>query len=85
MRNSIDMKWDILVFFCKKYKFDFVKNPFFTECKFGWFGPHCENRCSENCKVPGKCDWITGLCEGGCQAGWETPECDKSKKKSNFK
>ncbi|XP_052692267.1 platelet endothelial aggregation receptor 1-like isoform X2 [Crassostrea angulata] len=47
------------------------------ECKFGWFGPHCENRCSENCKVPGKCDWITGLCEGGCQAGWETPECDK--------
>ncbi|XP_065926713.1 uncharacterized protein [Magallana gigas] len=48
------------------------------ECKFGWFGPYCENRCIENCRVPGKCDWITGLCEGGCQAGWETPECDKN-------
>ncbi|XP_065926649.1 multiple epidermal growth factor-like domains protein 11 isoform X2 [Magallana gigas] len=48
------------------------------ECKFGWFGPHCESRCNKNCGVPGRCDWITGQCEGGCQAGWETPECDKN-------
>nr|XP_034319408.1 cell death abnormality protein 1-like isoform X2 [Crassostrea gigas] len=49
----------------------------YEKCKFGWFGSYCENKCSENCRVPGKCDWITGLCEGGCQAGWESPECDK--------
>lgn len=55
------------------------KNPFFTECKLGWFGPNCESRCNKNCGVPGRCDWITGQCEGGCQAGWKNPKCDRSK------
>lgn len=74
----------IFYFFLQKVLIRFCEKSIFTECKFGWFGPHCESRCNKNCGVPGRCDWITGQCEGGCQAGWEIPECDKSKKKSNF-
>lgn len=61
----------------RKHKFDYGKN-IFTECTLGWFGPNCESRCSKNCEVPVRCYWITGQCEGGCQAGWENPSCDKN-------
>lgn len=71
------MKW-YRVRFLKKHKFDYVEK-IVTECSLGWFGPYCESRCSKNCEIPGRCDWITGQCEGGCQDGWENPACDKSK------
>lgn len=53
-------------------------------CNFGWFGSYCGTRCSENCRVPGKCYWITGLCEGGCQAGWINPTCDSKCDEGKF-
>ena len=29
--------------------------------------------------MSGRCDSMTGECEGGCQAGWKQSKCDASK------
>lgn len=49
------------------------------ECTEGFHGPNCQKSCSMNCGVRGKCDRVTGQCEGGCQAGWIQIQCDTSK------
>ena len=35
--------------------------------------------CSKNCGVPGRCDRITGQCEGVCQVGWKGATCESGK------
>ena len=50
-----------------------------TECPDGFYGPKYQENCSANCNVSGRCDSMTGQCEGGCQAGWKQSKCDASK------
>lgn len=50
----------------------------FTACLHGVYGINCEQNCSTNCGVPGKCDRVTGKCEKGCQVGWKGSTCDTS-------
>lgn len=50
-----------------------------TECKdntYGAYGYNCLDTCSIKCGVPGRCDRVTGQCEGGCQVGWNGIRCD---------
>ncbi|XP_062585191.1 multiple epidermal growth factor-like domains protein 11 [Saccostrea cucullata] len=49
-------------------------------CSVGTFGNNCEQNCNKNCGVPYQCDRTTGECEGGCQPGWEGPQCEQSTK-----
>ena len=51
----------------------------FTECPMGLYGPNCQNNCSLYCAVSKQCDFVTGECIGGCQAGWKGSKCDESK------
>ena len=47
----------------------------FAECDTGFFGSDCNHECSKTCKIPRKCNHITGACEDGCQPGWQGLEC----------
>lgn len=53
------------------------------ECELGYYGKNCENRCSENCNVPRRCNRVTGQCNEGCKAGWYTITCKESRYFSN--
>lgn len=49
------------------------------ECSSGYYGKNCENRCSENCYMTGRCDRVTGQCNRGCKPGWTTKTCKQSR------
>lgn len=49
-----------------------------TKCPGGFYGHDCQENCSTHCIVSGRCDRVTGQCEGGCQAGWTQSKCDAS-------
>ena len=49
------------------------------ECSDGQYGYNCVENCSLTCRDSGKCDKITGHCEGGCRAGWTGDMCENGK------
>ena len=50
---------------------------FFLDCQQGLYGSNCRQNCSLTCGDPGKCDKMTGHCNGGCQVGWTGAMCEK--------
>ena len=50
---------------------------FFLDCPEGLYGSNCRQNCSLTCGDPGKCDKLTGHCNGGCQVGWTGAMCEK--------
>lgn len=51
----------------------------FQECMMGYYGKNCSNKCSAFCNITGRCDKITGHCDGGCKPGWTGKSCDQKK------
>lgn len=49
----------------------------FQECMMGYYGKNCSNQCSAFCNVIGRCDKITGHCDGRCKPGWKGETCDQ--------
>lgn len=52
------------------------------ECKEGWYGRNCSQPCVGHCTANTTCNHVTGLCDGGCGAGWNGYKCDESKSQS---
>lgn len=44
-------------------------------CALEFYGRNCLQNCSENCYITRTCDRKTGVCYGGCVAGWQPPWC----------
>ncbi|XP_078330395.1 uncharacterized protein LOC144624463 [Crassostrea virginica] len=44
--------------------------PRCKDCPKGLYGSNCSQNCSMTCGDPGRCDIVTGHCNGGCQVGW---------------
>ena len=42
----------------------------------GSFGNNCIERCESNCL---SCNAVSGVCEFGCNPGWEGDFCEKGK------
>nr|XP_022309955.1 uncharacterized protein LOC111115489 [Crassostrea virginica] len=51
--------------------------PTCEECPEGLYGRNCLQNCSMTCGDPGRCDIMTGHCNGGCQIGWTGAMCEK--------
>ena len=49
----------------------------FLDCPEGFYGSKCLQNCSLTCGDPGRCDIMTGHCNGGCQVGWTGAMCEK--------
>lgn len=49
----------------------------FIECTDGWYGLNCTQKCDGHCRDDTACNHMTGMCEGGCDAGWTGNLCDK--------
>lgn len=49
------------------------------ECSHGMYGHNYLGNCIMTCKVPERCDRITGHCNDGCQAGWTGFWCEEGK------
>ncbi|XP_078328494.1 uncharacterized protein LOC144623747 [Crassostrea virginica] len=47
------------------------------DCPEGLYGRNCLQNCSMTCGDPGRCDIMTGHCNGGCQVGWTGAMCEK--------
>lgn len=41
------------------------------------YGDNCTQQCTGHCKDGAACNHVTGLCDGGCDAGWTGYMCDK--------
>nr|XP_022309509.1 platelet endothelial aggregation receptor 1-like isoform X2 [Crassostrea virginica] len=52
--------------------------PRCQDCPEGLFGRNCSQNCSMTCGDPGRCDIMTGHCNGGCQVGWTGAKCEKA-------
>ena len=57
---------------------------FLTECFYGSYGVDCKQNCPGKCKNNVTCDPLTGLCNGGCAAGWNGSYCNKSNDRRSF-
>eukprot|EP00105_Crassostrea_gigas_P040326 XP_019924474.1 PREDICTED: protein draper-like [Crassostrea gigas] len=42
-----------------------------------WYGVNCSQRCAGHCKDNDTCNYVTGQCDRGCDAGWTQSDCDK--------
>ena len=50
-----------------------------TVCDGGWYGINCTQRCIGHCLNNVVCNHVTGLCDGGCAAGWKGYQCETGK------
>ncbi|XP_078330365.1 uncharacterized protein LOC111113866 [Crassostrea virginica] len=50
--------------------------PTCEDCPEGLYGSKCLQNCSMTCGDPGRCDIMTGHCNGGCQIGWTGAMCE---------
>lgn len=48
-----------------------------SECREGFYGVKCNQQCSGHCRGGITCNHVTGLCDGGCDAGWTGSFCGK--------
>lgn len=48
-----------------------------TVCDEMWYGVNCSQRCAGHCKDNDTCNYVTGQCDRGCDAGWTQSDCDK--------
>ncbi|XP_062571491.1 uncharacterized protein LOC134233533 [Saccostrea cucullata] len=78
-RNCIERQCDIVEGTCLGCIVGYKGSKCEEECPIGHFGYNCEESCNINCRVRGRCNRVTGLCQGGCKDGWEGSRCDKSK------
>ena len=56
-------------------------------CSEGYYGYNCKETCSMTCGVPGRCDRVSGSCNGSCLSGWKEDMCqigNLCKKKQHF-
>lgn len=53
--------------------------PFLTGCTGGWYGINCSQQCVGHCRDGTTCNYLTGLCDRGCEAGWRGTRCDTGK------
>lgn len=53
----------------------------FEECPSGSYGRACSRQCG-NCLNQGSCDYISGVCHGGCLSGWIGDMCDQGESKT---
>lgn len=51
----------------------------FLECREGWYGVNCSHQCSEQCRNSNICNYVTGQCDEGCDAGWTETLCKQGK------
>lgn len=47
---------------------------YFKGCKPGFFGENCAHACG-HCLNEQACDPVSGVCENGCEPGWEGLFC----------
>ncbi|XP_078330352.1 uncharacterized protein LOC144624428 [Crassostrea virginica] len=58
--------------------------PRCKDCPEGYYGSNCSQNCSMTCGDPGRCDIMTGHCNGGCQVGWTGVKCEKDCPKGHY-
>lgn len=47
---------------------------FSLDCPFGFFGDGCSSQCG-HCLHQTTCHHVTGVCEQGCEPGYQAPSC----------
>lgn len=60
------------------FVFDNNDNNLITECREFTYGKGCINLCG-HCFDGEVCDHVNGTCANGCETGWTTDICNKSK------
>ncbi|XP_078328078.1 uncharacterized protein LOC144623516 [Crassostrea virginica] len=75
-QNCQDCYWDIVGGTCFGCTHRYI-GPRCEDCSEGLYGRTCLQNCSLTCGDPGRCDIMTGHCNGVCQVGWTGAMCDK--------
>lgn len=55
-----------------------IRSLTFAACSPGYFGANCAAQCSTYCKGNRTCDRFTGICDEGCNDGWNGGKCGTS-------
>ncbi|XP_078328063.1 uncharacterized protein LOC144623506 [Crassostrea virginica] len=75
-QNCQDGYCDIVEGNCFRCAHQYI-GPTCEDCPSGLYGSNCSQNCSVTCGDPGRCDIMTGHCNGGCQVGWTGAMCEK--------
>nr|XP_022307879.1 platelet endothelial aggregation receptor 1-like [Crassostrea virginica] len=77
-QNCQDGYCDILEGTCFRCAHLYI-GPTCEDCPEGFYGSKCLQNCSMTCGDSGRCDIMTGYCNGRCQVGWTGAMCEKAK------